>query len=705
MFIKCTISSVTTSVKMQHFEIYLLTDQISQASWLDFFRAVAQYSGLFAKFEVTFRCTDNVVRFFISSNKDLSGLSNNIEGMILRPVAEEELKTPRAPSTERMVKFVQGGNLLDLKEKYVVRKGKDLEYAKFSIRSLGQQKAITNSVLYFKSKAGQWSKAGKTIYYFPLNLLAVDFSVNTHYLKKSSPRYLNLEKSLHILVSDKHDALFEVDTFPYFSHNYYLNLTNYEFDRHSFILGASGSGKSKFISLLVDRLSRTSLKMNYRVVVIDPHNSLAEDFTHLEDAKVINFSSESAELFSGSESDVTAATELTATLFKSLLGEQFNPKLDRVLRFSLFVLFTAQNMALENLKRFLTDIDLRNQVLDHVSGYVPANIVKFFGSDFNELRTKYYNESILPLVSLVDEMQMQPTLVSEGELSLNKTINDHFLTVFSLNKVSMGEKVVKTVAGLLIQQIFLLAQARAFGQKVILIIDEVSVVQNPALASILAEARKFNLSVILAQQYFGQVEKDLRDAIFANVFNYYCFKVSEEDARALAGNLNMELPSSIVEEENARGLKEEDLRVKIMSELHPRECLVRVLANGQVVPCIKARTLDAPRPAKTTKEAQLKTYKQAKLPTKFEEKSSAATQPQTLETASAPGPAAASPSPKPKSGKQPHKVASSFVLSHANTGSIRENPLPLQPQTFNLSDLLAQHSSSRLDMHKRKEKT
>ena len=94
----------------------------------------------------------------------------------------------------------------------------------------------------------------------------------------------------------------------------------------------------------------------------------------------------------------------------------------------------------------------------------------------------------------------------------------------------MGEKVVKTIAGLLIQQIFLLAQARAFSQKIILIIDEVSVVQNPALASILSESRKFGLSVILTQQYFGQIEKNIQDSIFTNIYNYYVFKVSEEDA-------------------------------------------------------------------------------------------------------------------------------------------------------------------------------
>ena len=223
-------------------------------------------------------------------------------------------------------------------------------------------------------------------------------------------------------------------------------------------------------------------------------------------------------------------------------------------------------------------------MVEHVKEFVPQNVTQFFGADFNELKTQRYTEAILPLVSMVDEMQLQPLLAAGSDLSLLTTIQENFLTVFSLNKVSMGEKVVKTVAGLLIQQIFLLAQARQFGQKVILIIDEVSVVQNPALAAILAEARKFNLSVILTQQYFGQIDEELRAAIVSNVINYYVFKVSEEDARKLEGNIQIELPQETVERETKRGLKEADLRVKIMTELSPRECLVRLSANGQLYP-------------------------------------------------------------------------------------------------------------------------
>lgn len=670
-----------------YFELYTLSDQLSADLWTALYTAIAQYSGTIGKFQIIIKLEDNVVRYFITSDKDLGVLSNNLENIVLRPVTKEECTPPKTTGKERFVTFVTGGNLLDVKEKYGVKRARHLEWATFTVRSVAASKCVTTGQLVFKTAAGTRTLGKKIFNFFPAQLLAVDFAQNTRYLKKTPPKYLNIEKTLNILDSANTNALFEVDTFPYFSTNYYLNIHNYDFDKHSFIIGASGSGKSKFIELFVDRIQKTSAAMNYRVIVIDPHAALGENLQHIPNSTNINFSGETTELFPGAGTDVSAATELTTTLFKSLLADQFNPKLERVMRFSIYVLLVAQSMSMDYLKRFLTDLQLRTQILQHVEGHVPQNIQNFFNTDFNEIRTQHYTEGVLPIIALVDEMQMQPALVNESEQSLAKLINDNFLTVFSLNKVSMGEKVVKTVSGLLIQQIFLLAQARAFSQKVILIIDEVSVVQNPALAQILAEARKFNLSVILTQQYFGQIEQDLKAAIFSNVFNYYAFKVSEEDARALEGNLNIELPKELVEQEHKHGIKEDQVKVKIMTELHPRECLVRVSANGQILPAVKARTLDVPERnlmSKTKidekKAAQLKTYEKKQLPTKFVEGVEAA--------------------------HTPAQVAAPEVMTQPQPQS---QPQPTQEYSnervrTSLSELLAEHSSSRALVNKRKRK-
>jgi hypothetical protein len=668
---------------MQHyFELYFLQDDLTREHWQKLYAAILQYGGRFETFELVFRVTDNVVRIFIASNKDISVLSNNIEAILLRPVDAKELELPSATRKERFVSFPTGGNILDLKEKAQVKKQKDLQFVRFTVRAVGNARAIVNGELYFKGVGDEWYKSKKLFTLFPAHLFAINFIANTRYLKKQVPTYLDIEKSLHMLMSDNMNAMFEADTFPYLSHNYYLNVTNYDFDNHSFIIGASGSGKSKFISLFVDRLQKTALNMNYRVVVIDPHAALVEDFKGMPSSKVITFSEESTELFGSSVADVSAATELTTTLLKALLEDQFNARLERTLRFSLYVLFTSQSMSLDMLKRFLTDTELRNQVLQHVQEHVPPNIVKFFGADFNEIRTQYHNEAILPIVSLVDEMQLQPALVGQGDVPLAKTINENFLTLFSLNKVSMGEKVVKTVAGLIIQQVFLLAQARAFNQKVILIIDEVSVVQNPALASILAEARKYNLYVFLTQQYFGQIEENLQAAIFANVYNYYVFRVSEADAKAIEGNLKMELPRDVVEQENKRGVKEEALRIRMLTELHPRECIVRLLSRGQLAPCIKVRTLDAPRAADRPAGHGFDLQKYIiepdppARPVKFVEQQAVTGLP-----AAAPGtqqpPAPPGPSPGPEQ--------------------------PVAPVIMNLSQLLASQSSGKLKDNQRKE--
>lgn len=688
------------------FELYTLSEQLPAEMWTTLYTAIAQYSGTVGRFEITLKLEDNVVRYFVSSDKDLGVLSNNLEGIVLRPAKAEEYAPPKTTGKERFVTFVTGGNLLDLKEKYGVKRQKHLEYVIFSVRNISQ-KAVTIGRFIYKTAAGTYTEGKKYFNFFPAQLLAVDFTQNTRYLKKTPPKYLNIEKTLHILEGSNANALFQVDTFPYFSHDYYLNINNYEFEKHSFIIGASGSGKSKFIELFVDRIQRSPNAQNYRVLVIDPHASLGENLQHIPNSTNINFSGETTELFPGAGTDVSAATELTTTLFKSLLADQFNPKVERVIRFSIYVLLVSQSMSMDYLKRFLTDLQLRQQILDHVASHVPPNIVKFFATDFNELRTQHYTEAIVPIISLVDEMQMQPALVNESDQSLAKLINDNFLTVFSLNKVSMGEKVVKTVSGLLIQQIFLLAQARAFSQKVILIIDEVSVVQNPALAQILAEARKFNLSVILTQQYFGQIERDLQAAIFSNVYNYYAFKVSEEDARALEGNLNIELPKELVEQEHKHGVKENQLKVKIMTELHPRECLVRVSAGGQILPCVKAKTVDAPTYGTAAnakidekKAAELKPYAQKELPTKFvegvqedfapvsmHEEPHLAIQQAAATAVTAQPPATAAIAQQPQPSVAPHQPA----------------PAPSTNKRMSLSELLAAHSASSDLVNKRRD--
>ena len=66
----------TSKTTIKHFEFYILSDELTVGNWQKLYVAILAYLGVFSSFEITFRCSDNVVRFFVSCTKDLSQLSN-----------------------------------------------------------------------------------------------------------------------------------------------------------------------------------------------------------------------------------------------------------------------------------------------------------------------------------------------------------------------------------------------------------------------------------------------------------------------------------------------------------------------------------------------------------------------------------------------------------------------------------------------------
>lgn len=606
------------------YEAYLQKSTLDGDMWNVTLRSLLQHVGLFHSVMAVMSIEDNMIRYYVGANKNLAELSNALEKMSFRPVNPSTIVIPRPAKTEHLVTFVPDGNIIDLRERMSVNRHLALEWAVFKLRAVGPSQVHCTVDMLFRRASGDWSMAHKQIFMLPGRLMAVNFRENEKYGYQKFSQHLDIKKSLHILRSQNTDALMEVETYPYLQQNAYLDLQSYDFDKHSFIIGASGSGKSKFIGLFVDRLLRSPMATNYRVVVIDPHASLEHDLRGLGDANIVKFSSrsDSTELFADEATDIAASTELTASLFRSLLGEGYTPQLDRTLRYGLTALMTAQVMSLSSLKRFLMEDEYRQRLIAHVSEYIPHNIAYFFAQEYPKIVASHYADTVLPIVELVDEIELQAGGVGAHQeaSSLRAVVRSHPLTVFSLNKVGMGEKVIKTVSGLLIQQLFLLAQARQFNERIILIIDEVSVIQNPTIAQILAEARKYNLFVFLSQQYFAQVDTQLQNAIFSNVSNYYVFKVSEVDGRTLEGNITMELPRKMTMEATRIINNQEDLRVPILTSLDARECIVRVSSGGKILPAFKARTLDfAPWTEPTHEAVELRNFSRQALPEKFDD--------------------------------------------------------------------------------------
>ena len=114
----------------------------------------------------------------------------------------------------------------------------------------------------------------------------MDFSKHTRfsYVKEGS-KYLQIQKSIHMFETDEgKDNILEVNTFPYSQNKYFLNIENYDFDKHSLIVGGSGTGKSKLIAQMIKNIYENKyFRHDYKIIMIDPHSSIENDIGGLDD--------------------------------------------------------------------------------------------------------------------------------------------------------------------------------------------------------------------------------------------------------------------------------------------------------------------------------------------------------------------------------------------------------------------------------------
>lgn len=567
---------------MKYFsELYLSSSSISKENWQNFIETISKYSGYLKKWKIIIKIDQNKINYFLNTSFNLpSNISNNF---LTKKTDKVELPDYYI-TTPTYIPL--GSNILEVINYFKIKRIGIIKYISITLKKVSDEKILSSTHLYYEHN----NKLIKTrlILSIPSTLLSIDFKKNNTYIYKKVPKYMDISKIMHTLKTDESNSILKVDTFPYLDGTFYINNQNIDFAKHSLIIGSSGSGKSKFISSFIKSIHDT-YKDKYKIVMIDPHASIEHDIGAI--AKVIDFKSieDSINLFATTSNDTIAVTELTLDLFKTLISDQYNSKLERVLRHSIYLLLSNKNFNFTSLKKLLTDPLYRTNTINDVKDIVPESIIHFFLNDFNDLKTKSYGESISPIISFIDEMEMIPVFnTSNIPSTLSNTITNNFLTLFSLDKTSLGDKVTKTISGFIMQQLITLIQSNPLNEHIIFIIDEVPIIENNILCRFLSESRKYNLSLILAGQYFNQISSQLKDSIFANTINYYTFRVSRSDAYLLANHLDIKIPN--ISDKSISEQTEE--KVNILSTLNNRECLVRISSNNILSPCFKAHTLD-----------------------------------------------------------------------------------------------------------------
>ncbi len=572
-------------MKKNVFEIYLTSEYVQGQDWLNLFLKICKINGIFRPWNLWVHIENNYIRYFVETSKMLPPILGELGSFLCK---KTDIKLGEKSIIQ--IPYILTSNyktILDVYDKNETKRMQKLKDVKITFYPHKYDSYLSTTYFYFKTMDNRVIRRkvfGNTSIF---DFVSIDFGTHTRFFyQKETARYLETKKVLNLLSSDKQNAVIKADVFPYLQDELYLNYHNYDFAKHSIVIGASGTGKSKFISSMIKNLSSNSYnKLKYKVVVIDPHCSMEEDIGGLEDTSVIDFKTEndSINLFMNGTNDVLSSTESIIGIFKNIIADRYNSRLERVLRYSIHLLLEAEEFNLVNLRKLLVEIEYRNKTIKKVENNIQENIIEFFRVDFNEIKTKSYQEAIAPIISFIDEMQLLPVFNNEKQMrNIKDEIENNFITMISLDQITLGLNITKTIAGFTMQAILQLVQAHTFNEHIILVIDEVSVIENPIINRFLSEARKYNLSLVLAGQYFEQISSNLQKAIFTNIVNYFIFRVSRMDAMLLESNIKMELAVK-----NSR-----IHRIKMLAELEDRECIVRIGKEGKLYSAFKGRTLD-----------------------------------------------------------------------------------------------------------------
>lgn len=137
---------------------------------------------------------------------------------------------------------------------------------------------------------------------------------------------------------------------------------------------------------------------------------------------------------------------------------------------------------------------------------------------------------------------------SKSGFNFRKIMDEGKILLVNLSKGRTGEINAKLLGLILVSKIQMAALSRADipesqRKDFYLYVDEFQNFITDAFSSILSEARKYKLNLIVAHQYLGQLEtqagaqgaasKDLRNAVFGNVGTMVVFRTGAEDAEVL----------------------------------------------------------------------------------------------------------------------------------------------------------------------------
>jgi hypothetical protein len=366
---------------------------------------------------------------------------------------------------------------------------------------------------------------------------------------------------------------------------------------HAYIIGKTGTGKST----LMENMIYDDIREGRGVAVVDPHGELIDhvlDFIpeeRIHDVVYFNPADHDFPIgFNILENVQPEMQNVVASgvvgIFKKIFGESWGPRLEYILRNSVLALLEYPNSTLLGVMRILTDNAYRRKVISVLKDPV---IKDFFVNEYEKYEPKFRQEAIAPIQNKVGQFLSSSTIRNivgqpRSTMDIRKIMDEGKILLADLSTGKIGEDNSALLGSMLITKIQLAAMGRTNvaeedRRDFYLYVDEFQNFATDSFATILSEARKYRLNLVMINQYISQMPETVANAVFGNVGTMVAFRVGAADAEALKNEFQPVFDvNDLVNQPN-------------------RQIYLKMAIDGVTVPAFSAATLPPP-----TEKAMLK---------------------------------------------------------------------------------------------------
>ncbi len=319
--------------------------------------------------------------------------------------------------------------------------------------------------------------------------------------------------------------------------------------RHLYICGKTGMGKTT----LLQNMLAFDMQCGHGICLIDPHGDLAESLLGLvprhRTNDVILFDAADRSLAipfnplaCRDPNRIDQVTSGVVSAFKKL-HDSWGPRLEDTLRNAVFAtveqggnLLSVMRLLGEQVYREQTVVRIRDEVvrafwLHEFAGWSDNYRTEAVAAIQNKLRPFVTSTNIRAIVTHPDP-----------SLDLRHIMDEGKVLIVNLSKGRLGEDNSTLLGAFLATSLQQAAMTRADipeaqRRDFFLYVDEFQNFTTGSFASVLSEARKYRLGLIVAHQYLSQLDDETADAVWGNVGSIVAFQVGSDDAEILARQL------------------------------------------------------------------------------------------------------------------------------------------------------------------------